>query len=470
MEFSLNEIIDLLIKRFLFIILCTLIGLSVFYGYTRYYIKPIYTASLKMYVSPSEMTASADLNELNYAQKVVATYISFLQTKTFYSKVINESGLKYLPENLSAMTVIQSVNDTEVFQVSVTTNSPEDSYHLALAMQKVAPELIKSITSSAQISVVDPAVMPERPSGPNIRLNMMVGAVLGFLLAILFTFLWEIINVRVKNQEDLRKKYEIPILGIIPNYGRNRHRADDLLKHIPILKNKRRRKKVSRLLTDENKFVVNEAYNSLRANLRFTIRRDGCRKLIINSPIPEDGKSTTSANIAITIAQTGARVLLLDCDLRKGTLHTYFNVKSSPGISEALSGMANDKDIIQNTQYENLQIITMGAIPPNPTELLGSVQMEELVKRLEKNYDYMIMDSPPVNVVSDALSLIKLADGVLIVVREGVTSHPNIAAAITKYKFSGANILGFVMNGAFLQQRNKSKTQYYYYYSRHKKQ
>jgi capsular polysaccharide biosynthesis protein len=93
MEFSLKEIIDLLIKRFLFIILCTLIGLSVFYGYTRYYIKPIYTASLKMYVSPSEMTASADLNELNYAQKVVATYISFLQTKTFYSKVYLDNNV-----------------------------------------------------------------------------------------------------------------------------------------------------------------------------------------------------------------------------------------------------------------------------------------------------------------------------------------------------------------------------------------
>lgn len=113
--------------------------------------------------------------------------------------------------------------------------------------------------------------------------------------------------------------------------------------------------------------------------------------------------------------------------------------------------------------------MTMGLIPPNPTELLGSTQMEDLIRKLEKNYDYIIFDTPPVNLVSDVLSLIKMTDGIVIIVREGVTSYPNIANAISKYNFSEANILGFVLNGAAFNQENKSKSKYYYYYRNKKK-
>jgi len=128
-----------------------------------------------------------------------------------------------------------------------------------------------------------------------------------------------------------------------------------------------------------------------------------------------------------------------------------------------LSGMINELDVIRKTKYENLYVIPLGTIPPNPTELLASKQMEEVIARLEKSYDYIIIDSPPVNVVSDALSLVKMVDGVVIVVREGSTSHPNINNAMTKYILAEANILGFVINGVSLERGKKSKSQYYYY-------
>ena len=460
MELTLKEMLALFKNRFVFIIICTFVGLSSFYIINQYVIKPSYTAAVQMYVNPNDINSSANLNDLYYAQKVVTTYINFLQTKVFYSRVLDESQSNYTLNQLREMTEIKAVNNTEIFQISVTTFSAGDSYHLVEVMQNIAPELIREIKSSAEISVVDPVTFPEEPSRPNVLLNSISGGLIGLLLSIAISILWEMIDVNVKSQEELTKRYRKPILGAIPNYDTN-IRSDLFQKILQKLK----RKKITNdhVINEETKFITTEGYKALRTNLRYTICKEGCKKILINSPIPEDGKSTTCANIGITIAQTGAKVLLMDCDLRKGRLHSFFHIKSSPGVSDLLSGIMNERDAIQNTSYANLQVITMGVIPPNPTELLASNQMEELIKKLEKNYDYIIIDSPPVNVVSDALSLTKLVDGVIMVVREKKTSHPNITSALSKYEFVEAKILGFVLNGISLNQGSKSKSQYYYY-------
>lgn len=467
MEFSINDIISLLWKRFVLIIFCTLAGLCTFFAFTRVAINPTYSASVQLYVNSNDTTSSIDLNELYYAQKVVTTYINFLKTKVFYAQVIEESGLNYTTGELKNMTEINSVNNTEIFQISVTTNSAEDSYKLVTAMQKLAPELIKSIKTSAEISVVDPVVYPMGPSGPNILFNTAIGGLLGFFLSVSITFLWEIIDVNVKNQDEIKRKYNKPILGAIPNYEEHRAKRNlDQIIHSIIHRNNSRNDKV---VKDDTDFLITEAYKELRTNLRYTLRKDGCKRILINSPISQDGKSTICTNLGITIAQTGARVLVMDCDLRKGRLHNFFNIRSNPGISELLIGITKEKDVIQNTIYENLQVITMGKIPPNPTELLAGGQMEEILKVLEKNYDFIIIDSPPVNVVSDALSLIKLVDGVILVVREKFTSHPNIVGAISKLEFVEAKIIGFVINGMSIKRGNKSKSKYYYNYYNTKK-
>ena len=459
MEYSLGDIIAMLTKRLVLIIVFTFLGLSVFYFIASHVTKPIYTASVQMYVNPNQYESSADLTKLTYAQQVTETYVYLLKTKAFYKSVSSEGDLTYNADQLQAMTNIEIVNNTELFRISVTSLSPDDSYNIAKAIEEVAPSWIKSIMSSAKISVVDPASRPLGPSGPDITRNTMVGGFLGFMLSIVLCFLLEILNTSVKNSEDLLKKYQIPVIGAIPSYSSSFTNKFRLLKLIsgPNTQNN------SGVVDDEKKFEVSEAYNELRTNLRFTILKSGCKKIIISSPLPEDGKSTTSTNIAITIAQMGAKVLLLDCDLRKGKIHSFFKIKSKPGISDVLSGMMNEFETVRQTKYENLHVIPMGSIPPNPSELLGSKQMEEVISRLEKNYDYIIIDSPPVNVVSDALSLAKVVDGVVIVVREKVTSHPNINKAMTKYNLAEANILGFVINGVSTERGKKSRSSYYYY-------
>lgn len=460
MEFTLKDIMDLLMKRMIFIIAITMLGFLSLFVFNRFIVKPSYTATMQMYVNTNNEESIANLSDLSYAQKLVNTYINFLQTKTFYDQVVDASGLNYTKEQLKLMTQIKSINNTEIFEISVTSNTPEDAYHIAKTMEIVAPSLITSIKYSAQISVVDPAVMPSVPSGPNVLGNTIMGGMSAFVLSIGLALLWEVLDVKLKNQEALANKYQIPLIGVIPDFYD--HRESKLKSFFHKWHGNHSELILKQGMSENKKFIVTEAYKSFRTNLFVTIRKDGCKKLIISSPVPEDGKSTTTYNIGTSIAQTGARVLIMDCDLRKGTLHQYFNIRRRPGVSDYLSGLESMDKLIYNTVYENLKIIPMGRILPNPSELLGSVYMKDLLDRLEKEYDYIIIDTPPINVVSDAVTLVKYVDGVVLVVREKVTTYPNINNSLQKCSFANANILGFVINSVYVNSSTKSKYDYYY--------
>jgi succinoglycan biosynthesis transport protein ExoP len=461
MEFTLKDIMDLLMKRMIFIIAITMFGFISLFVYNRFIVKPSYTATMQMYVNTNNDESIANLSDLSYAQKLVNTYINFLQTKTFFNQVADASGLNYTKEQIKLMTQIKSINNTEIFEISVISNNPQDAFHIVKTMEVIAPDLIKSIKYSAQISVVDPAVLPSAPSGPNVFANTIMGGLSAFIFSIALALLWEVLDVKLKNQESLANKYQIPLLGVIPNFHDNtEHRIKSYIRK---LHGETKDGMVFKEGISENKkFIVTEAYKSLRTNLFVSIRKEGCKKIIISSPVPEDGKSTTTYNIGLSIAQTGARVIILDCDLRKGTLHQFFNVRRRPGVSDFLSGLENIDNLIYPTTYENLKIIPMGRILPNPSELLGSVYMKDLLDKLEYEYDYIIIDTPPINVVSDAVTLVKLVDGVVLVVREKVTTYPNINNAIQKCRFVNATIIGFVINGVYVNSSTKSKYDYYY--------
>lgn len=464
MELSIKDVFQIIYKRLIFIILCIIICGGISYAYNAYLRKPIYTASVQLYVNPNETSSSANLNELNYAQKVVSTYINLLRTQTFYRQVLDATGLNYTVQQLKAMTQIQAVNDTEIFQITLSSHSAYDSYILVQAMQNIAPQLIANIKENAKISVVDPVVYPKGPSGPNVILNTITGGVVGLFLSLVISFLWELIDVKVKSKEELAKKYQIPVLGVIPSFSGLVPKRRLLIQKLPFINNSKPKSQLNKTINQEANFLISESYKALRINLLYTIRKSGCKKILISSPNPKDGKSTTCTNIGIALARSGAKVLLIDCDLRKGRLHAPFYVTSAPGLSNLLSGMSTEKEVIQNTPYSNLQVVPSGTIAPNPTELLSSIQMEEFIKRLETNYDYIIIDSAPVNLVADALSLAKLVDGVLMIVRERKTTYPNIDAALNKYELIGGNILGFVLNASVSTQETRSKSQYYYYH------
>ena len=213
------------------------------------------------------------------------------------------------------------------------------------------------------------------------------------------------------------------------------------------------------ILHNNSNFVVKEAYKSLRTNVRFFIRHDGCKSLCITSAAAGEGKSITFLNLAISIAEDGQKVLLIDADLRRPALARLLVEKTAPGLSNVLAGLAEPKDAIRKEMYPNLDILFSGDIPPNPSELLGCSRMVELIEEMSKEYDYILIDTPPVNLVSDACLVASLLDGVLLLVRQGSSRRDTVKQAVEKLQLTGANILGFVLNGVSTE---KDKSYAYY--------
>ena len=200
------------------------------------------------------------------------------------------------------------------------------------------------------------------------------------------------------------------------------------------------------ILTDETDFTTTEAYKTIRTNIMFSIPKTEQGKVIlVTSSAPNEGKTTTSINLAITFAQTGAKVLLMDCDLRKARVHKYLGLERVDGVSNVLCGFTELDQAIKYGVRENMDCLTAGAIPPNPAELMESEEFKILLSTLQERYDYIFIDTPPVAVVTDAVITMKYCTGVIVVVRENMSMYDALDDTMERIKKSGTKILGVIM-------------------------
>ncbi len=225
------------------------------------------------------------------------------------------------------------------------------------------------------------------------------------------------------------------------------------------------------IVTENTAFSIKEAYKTLRTNIIFTTREKGCKKYVVTSSVPGEGKTTTAINLAISFAQTNKRVLLIDADLRKPRVHKYFSISRKEGLSNYLFNVYEedgvDEGVIQSTKVENLDIICSGHIPPNPLELLSSENMKVLIGELESKYDFIIIDTPPINIVSDALVLSELVTGYVLVARSNYSEYTHLTNALSKFEIAGIKPLGVVLNDyddKALMYRSNYKNKYRYKY------
>ena len=202
-----------------------------------------------------------------------------------------------------------------------------------------------------------------------------------------------------------------------------------------------------RMLTPNSPFAIREAYNSIRAKLIFTGRGEKCPVFAITSAMMHDGKTTNAVNLAISIASTTKKVLLIDGDMRKPTVHRYFGLENKNGLSEILAGLTNEVKI-RKTEVENLHVLTSGQIPPNPAELFGSRQMDNLLTYVKDFFDYVIIDTPPVNLVTDAAILAEKITGYVFVVQSGKNHYYEISYALETVQTMNGNVVGMILNDA----------------------
>lgn len=214
------------------------------------------------------------------------------------------------------------------------------------------------------------------------------------------------------------------------------------------------------ILNQNSAFAVREAYKTLRTNTRFFLNGKGCKRVCITSSTLGEGKSITMLNLAISFAEAGQKVLLIDADLRRPALARLLIEKASPGLSNVLAGLATEEEAVHKDVYPNLDIIFSGDIPPNPSELLGNERMSKLIEEMSQVYDYILVDAPPVNAVSDVCIIANLLDGVLYLVRQNKTEKEQVRHGVSQLEMVGAKLLGFVLNGV----ETESKKGYYIEY------
>jgi tyrosine-protein kinase Etk/Wzc len=270
---------------------------------------------------------------------------------------------------------------------------------------------------------------------------------MGIGFAVIRTFL----DNTIKTPEDLQK------------------RGVNVLAWIPIIEGVESNKDFEFIVARKPDASASEAYRALRTRIKFSkLGKDGAglKTILVTSAAAQEGKSTTSVNIAGTLAQANFKTLLLDADLRKPRLHNIFNQKRFPGFTDYFFGQATYEDIIRPTEVNNLDYITAGTIPPNPSEILGSDQMEGFLKKLKKEYDYIIIDSPPVIAVTDSEIISSIVDGTILVVSANNTEMELMEKAISLLNQEHSTFIGVILNNFSYRSGYGSYYKYYYYYSR----
>lgn len=218
------------------------------------------------------------------------------------------------------------------------------------------------------------------------------------------------------------------------------------------------------ILNSNSSFHIQEAYRTLQTNIRFSLPGNDCKIICLTSSMASEGKSTTCLNLAISMAETGNRVLLIDADMRRPSLGKLLIEKTSPGLSNVLAGLCDVLIAVRKEIRPNLDVLFSGEIPPTPLELLGSKTMEKMLEELKPLYDYIIMDTPPVTIVSDTCVIASLADGTLLLVRQHEAEKDGVSKAVKQLQMANAKLLGFVMNGVIDGKGKAYKRKYKYGY------
>ncbi|HHL39862.1 MAG TPA: polysaccharide biosynthesis tyrosine autokinase [Deltaproteobacteria bacterium] len=319
----------------------------------------------------------------------------------------------------------------------------------------------------SEIKVIDPAIPPTSPKGIPPLGYTLIGLVVGLLGGASLAFLIEYLDDSIKTIEAVEEDLQLPVYGVIPRIGSSRKR-------------RRRRKKEEgeavevtmleeRLITHlEPKSPIAEAYRSFRTNIQFTDIDERTKILLFTSSVKGEGKTTTSANLAITMAQLGNRTLLVDADMRNPMVHAVFGLEREPGLSNIIGGFGDLKSVVKPSGIRNLDIITSGPIPPNPSELLNSKRLDMMIERLRDRYDFIIFDTPPIIAVTDAAVLCSKVHGAFLVIRGGQTSRRLCERAKGLLEKVNANLLGAVINNVRMSSRYGYEYYYQYYYGEQK--
>ena len=320
-----------------------------------------------------------------------------------------------------------------------------------LLMKRFKEASLTEDMRTGNIRVIDRAEVPEVPEKPNKKRNIILAIIVGLVMGTGLAFFFEYLDNTIKLPEDVKQHLKIPYLGPVPlieieeSENSEKDRTPELVTlHLP-------------------KSTASESYRGIRTSILLSSSESAPQVIMVTSSGPREGKSITTSNLAITMAQSGSKVIIIDSDMRKPKIHRLFGVTRDLGISNILAGNDDVREAIVHSKIPNLDIVPCGPTPPNPSELIGSDRMSNVLDVLRKHYTRIIIDSSPLTAVTDAVILSKFVDGVVVVIRAGEMAREVIRNGIDQLEAVGASILGAVLNGVEMG-RDSYYYQYYYYY------
>ena len=418
-------------KRKFSIILVALVFAIAAFGYSAFLAKKEYQSTSRIYVVSRQNQDNNALtnSDLQAGSYLVKDYREIILSQNVLSQAIEELKLDMTPAELSKKISVSVPTDTRILSITAKDGDPKEAARIANGLRNVAAEKIISVTKVSDVTTLDEAEVPQSPSSPNIRRNVLLGFIAGAGLMVVLMVVVEVLDDRVKRPEDIEELMGLTLLGIVPDI-----KTGDRMNTLEISKNK---------LQEIRK--AEEYFNALATNIQLS--GVDLKVIAISSVQENEGKSTTSTNLAVAFARAGYKTLLVDCDIRNSVMTGVFRSRDKiQGLTDFLSGRSQLDQILYATDFPNLDIIESGQVAPNPTGLLQSKNFTVMMDALREHFDYIIVDTPPIGVVIDAAIIAQRCDGTVLITESGANGRKAVQKAKDQLEQTGTPFLGVVLN------------------------
>ncbi len=449
---EIKRVLDILVSKKV-IILCILILFMVFgYIYTYHFVVPKYQSTSTLLLIPNDTYESRELTniELLINSELITTYSSIAQNSKILKQTIRNLGLDMTEKQLLSQMKVSIVDESYIIEISISNTNPQKAMEITNELSNVFLKEIKEIYNLNNIGVVDEAQLPMQPYNIHHTKDMAIFLIAGMVISFAYIMIIYVFDNTLKKEEDIENYIHVKSLGSIPVYQD---------KNQEIIQSK------------NGKNYITECLNNIRTNILYMNSAKNAKTVLVTSCTPQEGKSWVSANIATSFAKTNKKVLLIDADMRKGRAHRIVKVKNTKGLSDYLQVMTGNvkkdirlgKDYIQETKIPNLHILPNGTIPPNPSELLGSSNMKELIALLKTAYDIIVVDAPPCKLVTDSILLSTIIDSTVLVVNAETTKIHELNEVKKSIQTVGGEIIGAILNKKKTKAKNYSESYSYGY-------
>ncbi|WP_312368882.1 polysaccharide biosynthesis tyrosine autokinase [Lachnoclostridium sp.] len=463
-EINIGELFILLLHKIWIIVLTSIVCAVVAGLISKFVMTPVYTSSTKLYIINRQNKDIITSSDLQTGSQLTQDFKVLVLSSPVTEQVISKLNLNMTHNELVSNIYVKVPDNTRILEITVQNQDPVLAKQLADSIAEASSERMVSILEMEKVNIVEKGNIPTVPTSPHVKKNIVLSGLVGAFISAFVIIFIHMIDDSIKNAEQIEKYLDLTVLGTIPlemKYSNKKR------------KNKKpfwKKRKEDNILSEHSsiekgtlEFTSNEAYKSLRTNIQFCGKE--VKTICITSSLPNEGKTVVSFRLATAFAESGKKVLFIDADLRKSVIISRLKIDNAVnGLSQYLSGMNCLEEVIDKSK-ENLDIIFTGILPPNPSEMLGSDEFKNLIKNQREEYDYIIIDTPPLGVVIDSANVADICDGTILVLESNKISYRFAQRVLKQLNTGKSKVLGAVLNKVNIYGLGYNKKYYGKYYN-----